>query len=100
MTASIFTRFFRSLACQTARPGETNPPHEDPPARDAAAPRRLISTAGHSSLYELCLDIERGYDSGKCMYDSGMTSLAETLTTSTGEIKHLIEQLAQARARA
>lgn len=100
MTTSIFIRFFRSLACQTAPPGETYPPQADPPARDAAALQRLISAAGLLSLYELCLDSERGYDSGKCMYDSGMTSLAETLTSSTGEIKHLIEQLAQERARA
>lgn len=100
MTTSIFSRFFRSLACRTAQRGKTNPPQDGPPAHDAAALQRLICAAGLSSLYELCLDIERGYDSGKCMYDSGMTSLAETLTSSTGEIKHLIEQLAQERARA
>lgn len=96
MTSSILTRFFPSLACRCTAPKDPEPrvaaSSSEP---NAAAMRPLISAAGLSPLYELCLDIERGYESGKCMYDSGMTSLAETLTSSTGEIKQVIEECAR-----
>ena len=99
MTTSILTRFWHLLACRIAPPAYPKPLQARPTAQDAAALQRLIYAAGLSSLSHLCLDIEGGYDSGKCMYDSGMTSLAEALTSSTGEFKHLIEEVARERAR-
>lgn len=95
MTLIPLLRSFLSLARRPAAPVQEAPQTPAEIEADAAALQCMISKAGLSSIYGLCEQIEQGHEAGKCMYDSGMTSLSETLTSSTGEIKQVIEECAR-----